>query len=79
MPRNNLPDRELARFVIERRKKAGLTQRELGELAKVGTRFISELERGKPTLRMDVVDLVLAVFGKHLGIVEAKRKVDEAT
>ncbi len=75
MPRSDMPDRELARFVVERRKKAGLTQRELGELAKVGTRFISELERGKTTLRMDVVDLVLAVFGKHLGVVESKRKV----
>ena len=77
MARKDMPDRELARFVVERRKKAGLTQRELGELASVGTRFISELERGKPTLRMDVVDRVLAVFGKHLGVVETKRPVDD--
>jgi transcriptional regulator with XRE-family HTH domain len=50
-----------------------LTQRELGELAGVGTRLVSELERGKPTLRMDAVNRVLRVFGKTLGHVDAPR------
>lgn len=50
-----------------------MTQRELGELASVGTRFVSELERGKPTVRMSAVNKILAVFGKTLGIVEAPR------
>ena len=50
-----------------------MSQRELAELAGVGVRFVSELERGKPTLRMDAVNSVLAVFGKRLGVVDAPR------
>ena len=57
-------------FVRQRRQANGLTQRELGELAGVGTRFISELERGKSTVRLDAVDQVLAVFGKRLGVID---------
>jgi y4mF family transcriptional regulator len=64
-------------FVRERRLASGLTQQELGELAGVGTRLISELERGKTTLRMDAVNRVLRVFGRMLGQVEAPR--DENT
>ena len=51
-----------------------LSQRELGELAQVGTRFVSELERDKPTLRVSLVNQVLAVFGKTLGVVDAPHK-----
>ena len=61
-------------FVRDRRKAGQMTQRELGELASVGTRFISELERGKPSVRLSVVNKVLAVFGKSLGIVDAPRQ-----
>jgi y4mF family transcriptional regulator len=70
------PDREngLGRFVRQRRKAAGLTQRELSELAAVGPRAVWDLERGKTTLRMDVANRVLAVFGKSLGVVEAPRQ-----
>jgi y4mF family transcriptional regulator len=56
--------------VLRRRKAAGLTQRQLAELAGVGERLVVELESGKPTLRMDAVNKVLGVFGKQLGIVE---------
>lgn len=63
-------------YVRQRRKANGMTQKELGELAGVGTRLISELERGKPTLRMDAVNRVLAVFGQMLGHVEAPREDD---
>ena len=60
-------------FVRQRRTANQLTQRELGELAGVGLRLVSELERGKPTLRMDAVNRVLRVFGLMLGTVEASR------
>lgn len=66
----------IGRFVRERRRANNLTQLELGELAGVGTRLISELERGKPTLRMDAVNRVLRVFGRMLGHVEAPRDED---
>jgi y4mF family transcriptional regulator len=75
----NNPDREspLGNFVRARRRANKLTQRRLGELAGVGIRVVSELERGKPTLRLDVVNRVLAVFGKRLGVVDAPREVDD--
>jgi len=56
---------------------SNLTQRKLGELAGVGTRFISELERGKPTLRMDAVNKVLYVFGRILSYADAPREEDD--
>jgi y4mF family transcriptional regulator len=71
----HVPDRDLTigSFVRRRRLNSRLTQSELGELAGVGKRLIVELERGKPTLRLDKVNQVLAVFGKQLGLVDAPR------
>ncbi|MBI4604465.1 MAG: helix-turn-helix transcriptional regulator, partial [Planctomycetes bacterium] len=69
MPPQKVPDREnkLAAFVQARRKANRMTQADLAELAGVGRRLVVELEKGKPTLRMDAVIAVLAVFGKTLG------------
>ena len=58
-------------FIFHRRHAARMTQRELCDLAGVGTRFLSEIERNKASARLDVVNRVLAVFGKSLGIVDA--------
>jgi y4mF family transcriptional regulator len=59
---------------VRRRRLANrLTQRQLGELAGVGPRCVSELERGKPTLRMDAANRVLMVFGLMLGPIESPR------
>ena len=69
-----MPDREsIAAFVRARRTANRMSQRDLAELAGVGVRLISEVERGKATTRMDVVNRVLAVFGKELGMVDAPR------
>ena len=65
---------QIGQFVRQRRMASNLTQRKLGELAGVGTRFISELERGKPTLRMNAVNKVLYVFGRMLNYTEAPRE-----
>jgi len=62
----------LNRFVRERRVANRLTQRQLADLAGVGLRFVHDLERGKATLRMDKVNQLLAVFGKQLGVVDAR-------
>lgn len=70
------PERDMGRialFVRERRKAAGLTQRALAELAGVGPRAVWDFERGKATLRMDVANRVLAVFGKRLDLADAPR------
>ncbi|HRX87291.1 MAG TPA: helix-turn-helix transcriptional regulator [Phycisphaerae bacterium] len=68
---------DIGSFVRTRRQASRLTQRELGELAGVGTRFVSELERNKPTVRLSIVNRVLAVFGKTLGPVDAPRDEDQ--
>ena len=65
-----LSTRLLGAFVRERRSANRMTQQQLGELAGTGTRVISDIENGKPTLRMDAVNAVLAVFGKMLGVRE---------
>jgi y4mF family transcriptional regulator len=53
-------------FVKNRRKKLQLTQVEIAEKSGVGLRFVRELEQGKPTLRLDKVNQLLALFGHEL-------------
>jgi len=60
-------------YVRERRRANRLTQQQLAELAGVGLRFLKELEAGKPTVQLQSVDAVLAVFGKQLGVVDHPR------
>ncbi len=60
----------LVQFVKQWRRQEGLTQKELAERAGVGKSFISDLERGKATLRMDKVNQVLALFGHEVGPVK---------
>jgi y4mF family transcriptional regulator len=64
----------LSAFIRQRRKSAGLTQKELSESAGVGYRFIRELEAGKPTLQMHKVNQVLKLFGHELGPVSIDRE-----
>lgn len=64
---------DLQSFIKEKRKLANLTQPEITEKAGVGLRFISEMEQGKVTLRMDKVKQVLKLFGCELGPVEKSR------
>ena len=65
---------EIKDFVRQQRKLHKLTQRDLADRAGVGIRFIRELEAGKPTLRMDKVNVVLDMFGHHLGAVPERRE-----
>jgi HTH-type transcriptional regulator/antitoxin HipB len=59
---------ELPAMVRAQREERGLTQRELARRAGVGPRAIWDLERGKPTIRLDVVARVLAVFGWKVSV-----------
>lgn len=59
---------DLGSAVRLRRKSAGLTQAELAEVAGVGKRFLSELERGKPTAEFQKVLQVLSVLGLDLSL-----------
>lgn len=72
---HSVPDREsVGAFVRARRTAAGLTQRQLADLVGTGTRLISDIERDKPTLRMDAVNRVLAAFGKVLAPIDRPRE-----
>lgn len=52
--------------IRKKRKRLKLTQTEFAEMCNVGTRFISELENGKPTLEIDKVIKVAAGLGLNL-------------
>ena len=73
-PPMNEGNESIGQFVRERRKANHLSQQKLAELASVSARFISQLEQGKDTVRLDVVNRVLAVFGKTLGLVDLPRR-----
>ena len=65
----------LSQYIKAKRKEFGLTQVDLSEKTGVGLRFVRELEQGKPTLRIDKVNQVLALFGAECGPI-AKEEVD---
>ncbi len=52
----------IAEFVKLNRKAAGLTQEEFALRSGLGLRFVRELEQGKETVRMDKVNVALAMF-----------------
>ncbi len=57
---------EIGEYIRSKRKMFNLSQVELAERAGVGIRFIRELENGKPTVQMNKVNQVLALFGEIL-------------
>jgi len=61
----------LPQMIRTLREQLGLTQRELASRAGVGPRAVWDLERGKPTIRLDVVTRVLAVFGRRVTVADA--------
>jgi y4mF family transcriptional regulator len=60
----------IATRLKELRAKTDLTQEELARRSGVGLRFVREVEQGKPTVRVDKVNQVLALFGYHLEAVK---------
>lgn len=58
------------------RKEHGLTQEDLAMKSGVGLNFVRQLEQGKPTLRMDKVNQVLAMFSYELAPVR-KEELNE--
>lgn len=57
---------QLSQTVKDLRKEYGLTQEELAMKSGVGLNFVRQLEQGKPTLRMDKVNLLLDLFNYTL-------------
>ncbi len=67
----------IAEFIKTSRKSAGLTQEDFAMRSGLGLRFIRELEQGKETVRMDKVNVALAMFG--IEAVPGKKGVTSAT
>ncbi|MEQ8259032.1 MAG: helix-turn-helix domain-containing protein [Alcanivorax sp.] len=57
---------ELGRRIHAARKAQGLTQVDLAEIAGVGPRFLSELERGKDTVRLGLALKIARLVGLDL-------------
>lgn len=63
----------IAKFIKEKRKEAGLTQKEFAIRSGLGLRFIRDLEQGKTSVRMDKVNVALWMFGMEAGPVAKER------
>lgn len=61
---------QLGEKARQKRKLDGLTQQELAAVAGVGVRFISDLEKGKPTIQLNCVFAVFAALGLQLTVTE---------
>lgn len=53
---------KIAEFVKKSRRAVGLTQEEFAIRSGLGLRFVRDLEQGKETVRMDKVNVALAMF-----------------
>ncbi len=60
---------QLGRWLRHKRKQLGVDQVRAAGLAGVGVRFLSELERGKPTLELGKVLRVVERLGLELHLV----------
>ncbi len=58
----------LGKLIRYKRKQDKLTQIELAELTGVGTRFLSELENGKPTAQLEKVFQVMLGLGLKMRV-----------
>ncbi len=58
--------RDLGAEVRKKRKLLALTQAQLADLAQCGPDFLYDLERGKPSIRLDKLMPVLEVLGLRL-------------
>jgi len=59
---------ELGALIRDERKRLKVTQKELAMVAGTGLRFLIELERGKPTSRIEGVFKILQALGSNLAI-----------
>ena len=67
----------IAEYIKSNRRAAGLSQQEFAIRSGLGLRFIRELEQGKETVRMDKVNIALAMFGMEAVPGRIERKDNE--
>lgn len=65
--KQNVKDaKAIGELIKKTRKESNLTQANAAALCGVGTRFISDLENGKPTLQLEHVLKVINAFGLEI-------------
>lgn len=62
--------KDLGFAIRQKRKKDGLSLTDAAALCNVGYRFLSDLENGKPTVRLDKVLQVTQMLGLQLELKE---------
>ncbi len=67
----------IAAYIKQSRRAAGLTQQEFAIRSGLGLRFVRELEQGKETVRMDKVNIALAMFGMEAVPGKKGREADD--
>ena len=67
---------EIGQTLRRLRKSQGLTQAQAAGLSGVGVRFMSELENGKPTIRLETLLKVMVSYGLQIQLVGAGLEVD---
>lgn len=72
------PADSIAQFVVRERKRNGLTQAELADIAGVSERFVRVVEHGKQSVRLDALGALLEAFGARLVVARRPRDADEA-
>ncbi|UIK90705.2 helix-turn-helix domain-containing protein [Arthrobacter polaris] len=59
---------DLGATLRARRRSLHLTQSETADLADISTRVLSDLENGRETVRLDIVNAVAAALGMSLSL-----------
>lgn len=59
---------DLGNFIKEKRKELGITQQELADISGVGINFVYQLEKNKPTVRLDTTRMVLNALGYDITV-----------
>ena len=67
---------KIAEYIKTNRRAAGLTQQEFALRSGLGLRFVRELEQGKETVRMDKVNIALAMFGMEAGPIRITTEIE---
>jgi HTH-type transcriptional regulator/antitoxin HipB len=68
---------DLGRLIRKKRKESGAEQAKVAGLAGVGVRFLSELERGKPTAELEKALRVLERLGLEVWILPRGSRPEE--
>lgn len=68
---------EIGNFVRSERKRLGMTQQQLADKSGVGLNFVYQLEKNKPSVQLDSLNLVLRALGYRVGVMRDFRPWDE--